>query len=437
MTKKTRRIIFYALVALFIILGVGVVLYAQGWRFDFALWRAEKVGAIYVQSFPRDASIFLNGEPVPNQSGFLSRGTFIPELFPRNYSLTLKEGGYLDWHEDAEVLPSLVAALKYAVLVPDAPATTSVTSLKNFFVATGELISETASDTIVWRGNTIGHGELASESENFKNIIFKSTRTGAYLLYDFDNGTSTNLSAFFTGAITSIAIDPSDATKVIAAGDRRIWIFDAALASSSMIEQVPSGAVLGTASPAPSPSFIAWTRFRNASDVTSVVLYDKFTKTMTKSALTVPGKTLALAWATPSLLAVLQNDGALYLYDSNAATFQKLADSVKTFSVADDGSAIAALEERSLEVLPLTDAQTYHRFNLPDVKDATRTIWYKDMNHLFVVYPDSVSFLDLDDLGLRNFVAVAKGTSPLYKSQENIFYLIDSASKLTQFDFPS
>jgi hypothetical protein len=421
----------------FVVLGAGVVLYAQGWRFDFALWRAKKVGAIYVQSFPRDASIFLNGKPVPNQSGFLSYGTLISELFPRNYSLTLKENGYLDWHEDAEVLPSLVAALKYAVLVPDAPATTSAASFKNFFVASGELISQTASDAIVWRGNTIGHGGLVSESSNFKNIIFKSARTGAYLLYDFDAGTSTNLSAFFAGAIRSIAIDPSDATKVVATDDRRIWIFDTALTSSSMIEQVPVGTVLGTAPPAPSPALIAWTRFRNASDTTNVVLYDKFTKTMTKSALTVPGKTLALAWATPGLLAVLQNDGALYLYDSNAATFQKLADSVKTFSVADDGSAIAALEEKSLEVLPLADAQTYHRFNLPDVKDAVRTIWYKDMNHLFVAYPDSVSFLDIDDLGLRNFVAVAKGTSPLYKPQENTFYLINSVSKLAQFDFPS
>ncbi len=436
MTKRARRAIFYTLVAVFVVLGVGVVLYAQGWRFDFALWRAEKVGAIYVQSFPRDASIFLNDKPIPNQSGFLSRGTLISELFPHNYSLTLKKGGYLDWHENAEVLPSLVAALKYAVLVPDAPATTSAVSFKNFFVASGEFISQTASDAIVWRGNTIGHGDLTSESSNFKNIILKSGGGGAYLLYDFDNGTSTNLSALFTGNITSIAIDPSDATKVVAAGDRRVWIVDAALASSSMIEQVPAGTVLGTAPPALSPAFIAWTRFRNASG-TTVVLYDKFTKTTTKSALAVPGETLALAWATPNLLAVLQNDGALYLYDINAATFQKLADSVKTFSVADDGSAIAALEERSLEVLPLTDAQTYHRFNLPDVKNAVRTIWYKDMNHLFVVYPDSVSFLDIDDLGLRNFVTVAKGTLPLYKPQENIFYLINSSSKLAQFDFPS
>ena len=109
---------------------------------------------------------------------------------------------------------------------------------------------------------------------------------------------------------------------------------------------------------------------------------------------------------------------------------------MKDFAAAEDGSAVAALEHNSLEIVPFTDPQTYHRFNLPDVGDATHVIWYKDMDHLFIVYPDSVAFLDLDDLGLRNFVTVANGTNPLYNSQENIFYLMNSAEKLEQFDFP-
>ena len=116
---------------------------------------------------------------------------------------------------------------------------------------------------------------------------------------------------------------------------------------------------------------------------------------------------------------------------------QKLADDVKYFAATDDGSAIAALENRSFEIFPLVGAQTYHRFNVPSVADALSVIWYQDMNHLFVVYPDHVSFLDLDDLSLRNFITVAEGTLPLYNSQENILYIIDFSKKLQQFDFPS
>ncbi len=118
MTFGTRRRLFYALVALFFVLGAGVVLYAQGWRFDFATGHVDKVGAIYVRSFPADASIMLNGKPAQNQSGFLSRCTLITDLFPKIYQLKLTAAGYGDWHESAGVSPSLVTELKSAVLVP-------------------------------------------------------------------------------------------------------------------------------------------------------------------------------------------------------------------------------------------------------------------------------------------------------------------------------
>jgi hypothetical protein len=117
-------------------------------------------------------------------------------------------------------------------------------------------------------------------------------------------------------------------------------------------------------------------------------------------------------------------------------TFEPLASDVKQIAVANDGSAIAALENSSLEIFPMTDTQTYHRFNIPNVANAMNVMWYKDASHLFVVYPDSVSFLDLDDLGLQNFISVAKGTDPLYKPQENILYLVNSANEPVGFDFP-
>jgi len=74
MTRTTRRLIFYLLCALFLLLGGLVVLYAQGWRVDFKTWRPEKVGAIFVQSFPVDANIMLDNTSIPNRAGFLSRG---------------------------------------------------------------------------------------------------------------------------------------------------------------------------------------------------------------------------------------------------------------------------------------------------------------------------------------------------------------------------
>ncbi len=438
MTRKTRKTIFYVLVGAFFLIGLTVILYADGWRFDFASWRAEKVGAIFVRSFPGDARISLNNKPTANQSSFLSAGTLLSGLFPRTYALTLTENGYADWHENVAVLPSLVTELKYAVLVPQTPNAITSTTAANFFTAAGETVVQTTGGAIVWRGKTIGHGALVSESADFKTIIMQNTATGAYLFYDFGESATLNLSALLPKPISSIAIDPHDATKVIAGAEGRIFIIDTTQAPirATSIERLPAGEALGS-SLASSPSFLAWTRFTTKSNVSAVVLYDKFAKTATVGSSTLPGRNLELKWINDHLLGALEDNGSLYSYDTGTRVVQKIADDVKEFEPADDGSAVAALENRSLEIIPFTDVQTYHRFNLPDVVNAMDLIWYKDMDHLFVVYPDRVAFLDIEDLGLRNFITVAEGTSPLYKPQENIFYLINSAQKVVGFDFPS
>lgn len=434
MSIKTRKTIFYVLFGLFFLLGAAIVLYAQGWRFDLATGRAEKVGAIYVRSFPSAANIFLNGKPIQNQAGFLSQGTFLTDLFPKNYSLTLKQPGYADWHENAAVLPSFVTEFKYAVLVPQTPVTVATTTAKKIVTASGEIVVQTTANAIVWRGTTIGYGTLIGGSANFKNVIWK-TAAGNYMLYDFSNTTSTDLSLSLPANIVDPVIDPYDATKIVAKTDTKIFIFDTARGTTTTVAAAAAGASYGPF--ALSPARIAWTRFKAAAGVTAVVIYDPFAKTTVVGSSTIAGKATMLAWVNNDLLAVRNEGGGLSLYDVRTDGFSPLASDVRRIAVAGDGSAIAALEDRSIEIFPVTDAQTYHRFNVPDVARATDVIWYKDAAHLFVSYADSVAFLDLADLGLQNFISVAKGTNPLYKPEENTLYLVNSSNEPVGFDFPS
>ena len=97
---------------------------------------------------------------------------------------------------------------------------------------------------------------------------------------------------------------------------------------------------------------------------------------------------------------------------------------------------IATLENRSVEIFSLADSSNYFRFNIPNVDEVQKLIWYKDDNHLFVAYPDHVALLDLADYGLTNFATVAIGTSPEYDPQNNSLYLIAPSSTLIRFDFP-
>lgn len=323
MKRSTRRQLFYALLALFIVAGSAIVFYADGWRLDFAKWRFEKVGGIYVRSFPENAAIYLDGKLVENQSGFFSPGTLISNLLPQTYNLTLKETGYDVWQENVDVLPSFVTQFKYAVLVPrDAtPAPSS---------------------------------------------------------------TAKQLAALLSQAATTT--NPYDQNQKIITGKNKLSIFD-------------------------------------------------ITQATTTENTTVPGKNIAAKWISGNLIGILQENNELYLYDTNARTLAKLADDVKDFSATKDGSMVAALEYRSLEIFSLSGQSNYYRFNLPDVPGVQSVIWYKDRAHLFVVYPDHVSFLDLADASLMNFTTVTKGSKPFYDPQANALYVIGPSGTLLQFDF--
>lgn len=434
MTRGTRRIIFYVLFGLFFLIGAIVVLYAQGWRLDPKTLRPEKVGAIFVRSFPGDAAITLDGEAIANQSGFLSRGTLISNLYPRTYALTLAKEGYGEWHENVGVAPALVTELKYAVLVPSTstPIATS-TSVARFFVAGDQRVVQTPGGTIVSRGTRIsGAGAMIDASADLGTLLLKNS-PGDYALYDLQENTSTAL--LLPRDISRIAMDPSDAAKVIAIKNSAVMIADTARATTTVAASAPAGISFGKTFSIMS-SVIAWPRSNAVEGLSSLAFYDMFTKTLARSSGTIPGIVADVQWVDSARVGALTADGALYLYDTNARTFTKIAGEVRAFAVAPDLSAIAALEARSVDVIPLADTTTYRRFNIPAVADVLRLIWYKDAGHLFLVYPDHASFLDLDDLGLRNFLTIAEGTSPLYSPSENSFYLINSAQKLIRFDFP-
>jgi hypothetical protein len=446
MRLQTRKRIFYVFLLLFIVIGAFVVLYAEGWRLNFSTLEAEKAGGIYVRSYPENAAITLGGKPYQNQSAFLSSGTFISGLVPKTYVLKLTDAGYDAWTEDAQVVPSLVTEMKYAVLVPDA-ATTVATSgpASAFFEVNGDAVTQSASGTILWRGTVIGRGAVVSHSTDLKIAIIRSVnaKTGAvaYSLYDFTAATSTSLSTVLQlngvkpASSTNIFIDPSDDTGIFVQTSAKIVEIDADTEDSTAITTAPTGETVESPI-AISPSLMAWTTFSNASDTSRIVVYDKFSGNTVDSSRVVPGAVKQLAWVKNGVLGVLESNNSLYLYNVSAEQLTPLASDVKQFYPTADGAALAALEYNSLEVFSFNSQPNYYRFNLPAIGSVQGLMWYKDETHLFVEYPGSISFLDFADADLKNLTTVSPGTDASYDQQENSLYLLDAGQKLVRFDFP-
>ncbi len=445
MTLRARKALFYGLVALFLVVGTGVVLYAQGWRINLETFQTEKVGAIYIRSYPADAQISINGKPVQNGSGFLSPGTFISNLFPKSYRVTLEAPGYDAWTETAPVMPSMVVQMKYAVLVPNAGTDMATTTgaVKDFFEAVGDVVATEASGSaIVWEGKKIGIGAIVSHSTNLKNFVYRSSANGAYLLYDLTEATTTNLTPALRtlGAtaktITRITIDPYDATSVIVQTPQAIAAIDIANHARTIpIATAPHGTSLQPPLAISSDRF-AWNQWNAASGTSRIFVYDKFSGNVTDSSLVIPDSIKELKWIGNGELGIVLQDGSLYRYDVASETLIKIADDVHDFYPTDDGTMLAALESRGVEIFSFTSSD-YYRFILPDAGTIQSLAWYRDDAHLFVSYPDRVNFLDLQDAGLHNFATVSPGSAASYDARGNSLYLVNQGGALTRFDFPN
>jgi len=440
MTRRTRRTVFYVLVVLFVFVGSGVVLYADGWRIDLATFHTEKVGGVYVRAFPQNASITLDETSIPNQSNFLSHGTLISNLFPKNYTLGLKLPGYDAWKENADVAPSLVVEMKYAVLVPQAGIAVATTSdIVNFFVIGNDHVDEHANGMITWRNVAIGTGAIVSHSTDLKNMIYRSQK-GSYALYDFTNQKTLNLTAILqkqrvnASDIGSIVVDPYNDTTALAVMANRLWSIDLDAQTAASIDTASSGSSFAPIIAASQP-FLAWSRFSAASGTSEIVVYDKFSDEVAERSPAIRGKTAALAWINNDTLGIMQNDGSLDLYTVSSNSIRMLASDVKAFYPTADGNLIAALEQQSVEIFDFAD-NDYYRFNLPSINTVQGLVWYKDESHLFIDYPDRVAFFDLADTGLMNVTMISQGIAPSYDPQANAFYLANQGNIL-RFDFPN
>ncbi len=438
MSRNGRRALFYLFCLIFLVLGTGIILFAQGWRMDFPSFHMSKVGGIYVRSYPEGAAIFLNGKFIPNRPGILSRGTLISDLFPRTYRLALTAPNYRDWNENIAVLPSLVSNHTYAVLIP-AHATDAVTSSVADFVAShGSVLLESTGGKISLDGKTIGFGKLIATSPDLQSVVFQNTK-GVHEFADTQSGAVTNLSNIlsgtgFTSTAPQLFFNPAVNSAVIAVGVSRIGLLDMTQPTGTLVGTSPRGQVL-VPSVAVSPNTVAWASVSNKFNATPLFFYDLSSSITVSTTIALDSNIKKLIWITGNLLGILTEHGSFYLYDTNQENLKKLADDVRSVSVATGGSRIAMLESRSLEIFTLGDPQGYYRFNLPDVGAAQAALWYRDNDHLFISYPDQVSFLDLQDAGLANFITVAQGTAPQYDPDANTLYLKDAQNHLLRSDF--
>lgn len=116
MTKRTKRVLFYSAVAVFLILSYVIILYAQGYKYSFSDNRFFKTGAIYLKA-NTGADVYLNDKLLGNTS-FFNNSYRIEGLLPGDYTIRVQKSDYSTWQKSADVDEGFVNEFSKILLLP-------------------------------------------------------------------------------------------------------------------------------------------------------------------------------------------------------------------------------------------------------------------------------------------------------------------------------
>jgi len=109
--------LFLGLALIFFAAAPTIILYSQGYRFDFETRRLTQVGAFYFDVHPPRAQIFVDGEHVGETSRFIGN-SLSKNLLPKTYQVSIQKEGYIPWQKNLNIAPRQVTEAKNITLFP-------------------------------------------------------------------------------------------------------------------------------------------------------------------------------------------------------------------------------------------------------------------------------------------------------------------------------
>ena len=196
MTRRFRRFIFWVFFILFTFVSIIIILFAQGWNFDFNSFRVVKTGGIFIRTSISEAKIYVNDKYVGSTNGILNYTKLVDNLTPKKYSIFLYKENYYPWNKTVEVKSGLVSEQIAITLFPINFKKNKVTELPR------QIISD-----------------FSIENETIK--VVNNKKTGAAKFYNISG--SFVLSEKIKIATSTALISP-DKNKKLYISNNQIWV---------------------------------------------------------------------------------------------------------------------------------------------------------------------------------------------------------------------
>lgn len=423
MTRKTRRILFTAAVAVFLMAGAVVILYAQGYRWDFKTNRFLLSGGIYLKSQPKDARVFLNGKDLGKHTPYL-----IKNLLPlRQYKVKITKPGYQPWEKEFSIEPGYVVEAENIFLFPDKLNSQIIwndSELKDFSVSPDEkwLALKTGD-------NQLAIAQLSNTNATATPVSFGDRRrTVEIKLLENNQGWSANSKKFIfqrrLSANQSIwYIWNSDTNKLI-----------------NLTTAYERGIVLKTPATAPlPPKFVASKLMWFGNDNTLIALINKqlFQLDLEKSsALDLKMSEILDFDALDGRIIALKKPNILLALDSTVQNVTALAElkfEPQKVVFSPEGARAAYYNGNKLGAIWFkeTTEQPQHQPNDQEIilenKDSlTNMSWHAAEEHIIYLENNQLQVAELDGRGGRNMAAWPEKTTAVnYLASLGKLYLLE------------
>jgi hypothetical protein len=116
MTKLTRRLLFYASLFIFALIGGVLIVFAMGYEFDFVSYNFVKTGSFQLKTNV-NADVYLNDKLI-GKTSFFSNSFTKNGLLPRTYDVKIQNPSYQIWTKNVDINVGLVTDFPKILLIP-------------------------------------------------------------------------------------------------------------------------------------------------------------------------------------------------------------------------------------------------------------------------------------------------------------------------------
>jgi len=422
MTHAYRKKLFALFVILFAIVGVVVLYYTFGYRFDIETFTVHKAGALYIETTPRSVAITLGDEPYKDESSLLQRGTLLSGIFPKRYHLAITKEGYHPYEKNVEIVPSQVTRVTNVLLVPTTIATTTYTIplSADFVLATAQ-----------------------------NHIVFYDQKTKAYKRFDTTTSTApinlfSKITALAKTPIETIARYPQEKNRFIIKTAKGIFTADVEKASLQPIAKVTNIAAWTTSennlyyiTPVAREKNIVVSSVATPPPATfALSVYDlMLAKDIHTYTIQLPSFITSLSFleCTNTLCVLVTPAGSLFTVTLEEPTLiQQIADKAKLARFSPDGSRLLYQDKdgKTFVYLFKDDLVSLNAkkgdalyVRLSDAGHIQDMQWI-DNAHILCFYDDKITIAEITSSEPNNqFVIVGAHDHALYDSQYKTLYI--------------